>query len=138
MPGKKNYYLRYGAKDQRLAVRRTMQKSEQFIDVYRWRAGIEATMSQFDRLTGVKRLRVRGFKAVRYCATLKAAGLNILRAAAIRVARRRAAQAHAGQNRPVIMPFPFFKERFRRFVACMGSILLPKWLAADRYAQAAA
>jgi len=30
----------------------------------------EAAMSQDDRLTGVERLRVRGLKAVRFCATL--------------------------------------------------------------------
>ena len=36
-------------------------------------------MSQFDRLTGVKHLRVRGLKAVSFAATLKALGLNILR-----------------------------------------------------------
>ena len=35
----------------------------------------------FDRLTGVKRLRVRGLKAVSFAATLKALGLNILRSA---------------------------------------------------------
>jgi hypothetical protein len=32
----------------------------------------------------VKRLRVRGRKAVRFCVTLKALGLNIFRAAAVR------------------------------------------------------
>jgi hypothetical protein len=37
-----------------------------------------------DRRTDVKRLRVRGMKAVRFCITLKALGLNILRAAAVR------------------------------------------------------
>ncbi len=34
-------------------------------------------MSDYDRLTGVKQLRVRGFKAVRFCARLKALALNI-------------------------------------------------------------
>ena len=43
-------------------------------------------MSEFDRRTGVKKLRVRGFKAVRFYATLKALGLNILRAAAVMAA----------------------------------------------------
>jgi|GEM_PF-5900432 len=41
-------------------------------------------MSSYDRVTGVKRLRVRGLKAVRFCAILKALGVNILRAAAFR------------------------------------------------------
>ena len=47
----------------------------------------EATMSEYDRRTGVKHLRVRGLKAVRFCATLKALGVNIFRAAAVRAAK---------------------------------------------------
>jgi len=43
-------------------------------------------MSEFDRRTGVKRLRVRGFNAVRFCATLKAIGINIFRATAVQMA----------------------------------------------------
>ena len=43
-------------------------------------------MSEFDRRTGVKRLRVRGLKAVRFSAVVKALGLNILRAAAVMAA----------------------------------------------------
>jgi len=39
-------------------------------------------MSEFDRRTGVKHLRVRGIKAVRFSVFMKAIGLNILRAAA--------------------------------------------------------
>jgi hypothetical protein len=45
-------------------------------------------MSEYDRRTGVKRLRVRGMEAVRYCAVLKATGLNLYRAAAVRKARK--------------------------------------------------
>ena len=37
-------------------------------------------MSEFDRRTGVKHLRVRGMKAVRFAAIMKTIGLNILRA----------------------------------------------------------
>ena len=37
-------------------------------------------MSEYDRRTGVKHLRVRGMKAVRFAAIMKAIGLNILRA----------------------------------------------------------
>jgi len=48
-------------------------------------------MSQYDRLTGVKHLRVRGLKAVRFCAILKAAGVNLFRATAVRRAGNRAA-----------------------------------------------
>jgi hypothetical protein len=64
-------------------------RTPEFKDKYRWRAGIEATMSAFDRITGVKHLRIRGFPAVRFCVTLKAIGVNLMRATAVRNARRR-------------------------------------------------
>jgi len=88
--GKKYFYLRYSKKDVRIAFRRQYEETDEFKDRYRWRSGVEATMSEFDRRTGVKQLRVRGFRAVRFAATLKAAGLNILRAAAVRKARKSA------------------------------------------------
>jgi hypothetical protein len=105
-PGKKYHYLRYDAKGVRLARRRTDQQTEEFRDRYRWRAGVEGTMSQYDRLTGVKRLRVRGLKAVRFCATLKAVGVNLFRATAVRRARNRATDTG-----------PASKSRFSRFVS---------------------
>jgi hypothetical protein len=85
--GKKHYYLRFTDKEMRLAKRRLYEQSVEFKDRYRWRAGVEATMSEYDRRTGVKHLRVRGTKAVRFCATLKAIGVNIFRAAAFRASK---------------------------------------------------
>jgi len=85
--GKKYYYLRFTDKEMRIAKRRQYEQSDEFKDRYRWRAGVEATMSEYDRRTGVKHLRVRGIKAVRFCATLKALGVNIFRAAAVRAAQ---------------------------------------------------
>lgn len=83
-PGRKGHYLRYSDKELRLARRRAHEKTPEFRDRYRFRAGVEATMSEYDRKTGVKRLRVRGLGGVRYRATLKAAGVNIFRATAFR------------------------------------------------------
>jgi hypothetical protein len=77
----------------RIAKRRSTEQTPEFKDKYRWRAGIEATMSEYDRTTGVKRLRVRGFPAVRYCATLKAMGVNLFRATAVRNALREEREA---------------------------------------------
>jgi hypothetical protein len=85
-PGKKHYYLRYTDKEMRLSKRRAYEQTDEFKDRYRWRSGSEATVSEYDRRTGVKHLRVRGFKAVRFCATLKAIGVNIFRATAVRKA----------------------------------------------------
>ena len=85
--GKKYYYLRYEEKAVRIAKRRATEQTTEFKDRYRWRAGVEATMSELDRRTGVKQLRVRGLKAVRFCATLKALAVNIFRATAVRMAK---------------------------------------------------
>jgi len=114
-PGKKHYYLWYSEANSRLARRRQFEASDEFIDLYRWRAGVEATMSQYDRLTGVKRLRVRGLKSVRFCANLKGAGLNILRAAAVRIAQRKAKRLAKGPDLPTLTPLSFFKEQFGRY-----------------------
>jgi len=86
--GKRFYRLRYDDKARRCAQRRVTQETAEFKDRYRWRAGVEATMSALDRRTGLKHLRVRGMKAVRFCAVLKAAAINIIRATAVRRARR--------------------------------------------------
>lgn len=80
--GKKFYYLRFTEKDLRIALRRQYEQSDEFQDRYRWRAGVEATMSEYDRRTGIKHLRVRGLKAMRYCAKLKALAINMFRAVA--------------------------------------------------------
>jgi len=92
--GKKYHYLRYTDKEMRLAQRRAYEHTDEFKDRYRWRSGIEATMSEYDRKTGVKHLRVRGFKAVRFCATLKAVAVNIFRATAVRRALNSDKAAH--------------------------------------------
>jgi hypothetical protein len=85
--GKSHCFLRYEEKAMRIAKRRQYENSDEFKDRYRWRAGVEATMSQYDRLTGVKRLRVRGFKAVSFAAVMKAVAVNIARAVAAQRAR---------------------------------------------------
>lgn len=79
---KKAAYYRYTLKDVRLAKRRGYERSTEFRNKYRFRAGVEATMSEYDRVTGVKKLRFRGIAAVTYAAVLKAIGINIKRAAA--------------------------------------------------------
>jgi hypothetical protein len=67
--------------------RRLNEQSEQFKDRYRWRAGIEGTMSRLKRQMHLGRLRVRGMDAVRYAVFLRALGLNIRRVAAFQRAR---------------------------------------------------
>jgi hypothetical protein len=110
--GTKYHYLRYTNKAMRLARRRAYEKTEAFKDRYRWRSGVEATMSEYDRRTGVKHLRVRGFKAVRFCATLKAVAVNIFRATAIQRALNKAKTAHGGVLPVFIHAIFVIKERF--------------------------
>lgn len=95
--GKKRFTLRYTDKDIRLAKRRQKEQSPEFISRYAMRSGVEATMSEFDRLTGIKHLRVRGLHKVRFCAILKGIGINIFRAARVKKARTKQPPG----NRPV-------------------------------------
>ncbi len=110
--GKKYYYLRYTDKEMRIAKRRAYEQTEEFKDRYRWRAGIEATMSEIDRKTGAKQLRVRGLKAVRFCATLKAIGVNIFRATAVRMAQNRDKIDHGECNSGLNHAVFVIKEHF--------------------------
>jgi hypothetical protein len=78
--------VRYDEKQLRLAVRRRVEKTEEFREKYRWRAGLEATNARYKSQTGAGRLRVRSLPSVRYAAKLKALGLNILRCGRARAA----------------------------------------------------
>ncbi len=70
----------------RQRARRLRDATDEFLDRYRWRAGVEATMSRFKHQMGMARLRVRGMAAVTYVAMLRALGLNLRRVAAYRAA----------------------------------------------------
>ena len=70
-------------------------------------------MSEYDRRTGVKKLRVRGMPAVRFCAKMKATGLNLLRAARVRRVRMKAARATQGLDRRITVAFYRVKERLQ-------------------------
>jgi len=111
-PGKKHHYLRYTEKEMRIARRRCYEQTDAFKDRYRWRSGVEATMSEYDRRTGVKRLRVRGFPAVRFCATLKALGINLLRAAVVWMAINSAPSEDSSAGFDPNHVFLIVKERF--------------------------
>ena len=96
----------------RLARRRAYEQTEEFKDRYRWRAGIEATMSEYDRRTGVKQLRIRGLKSVRFCATLKAIGVNIFRATASRMAQSQDNTGHEEYKSCLNRAIFIIKEHF--------------------------
>ena len=84
-------------------------------------------MSEFDRRTGVKHLRVRGFKAVRFCATLKAIGVNLFRAAAVRKAanydKADINKAIATLNHAIFI----IKEHFMTTLSHLKNVLTNSW-----------
>ena len=110
VPGKKHFYLRYDRKVARLAKRRALEETPEFRDRYRFRAGIEGTISAYDTLTGVKWLRVRGLPAVRFCATLKAAGVNLFRATVVRRALMTGPETPFREKPGLGRAICFFKE----------------------------
>ena len=123
LEGKRGHRLRYDGKQLRNARRRAFEATPLFMELYRFRAGVEATMSQYDRKTGVKHLRVRGFKNVAFCATLKAAGINLLRATAF---INRKDSGAPGPNTPTgawIHLFQASGGRIRQFQALCSWIL---------------
>jgi len=132
--GKKYHYLRYTDKAMRLAQRRVYEKTDEFKDRYRWRSGVEATMSEYDKRTRVKHLRVRGLKAVRFCATLKAVTVNIFRATAVQRALNKAKAAHGGVLPVLLYAMYVVKERFLRLGEAIDknlhSIRLLSWASA--------
>ncbi len=93
---KKSCTISYDAKSLRLSRRRKREKEEAFTEKYRYRSGIEGTMSDLDRITGLKHLRVRRMPQVRLAATLKATGLNILRATTFKNRVKRQKKQKAG------------------------------------------
>jgi len=122
--GKKAYYYRYKDKDVRVAARRRYEQSDAFKVRYRFRAGVEATMSEFDRRTGIKHLRVRGVKAVTFAVIMKAIGLNILRASRFRRRKTGPEMAHCGPFLTLLVIFSFVKDQIKRQIRLFNEILL--------------
>ncbi len=93
--GKANGRIQFRLDAPRAAQRRKFEQTDEFNDEYRWRAGIEATNSSLKRQMGMKRLRVRGFKAVKTAVMLKLTGWNLFRAVALRAKRNQIATSPA-------------------------------------------
>jgi len=63
--------------------RRLYESSDPFRETYRWRAGIEATMSRLKHQMNLAHLRARSMPAMRYTVNLRALSLNVRRCAAV-------------------------------------------------------
>jgi len=79
----------------RLAERRAQQETAAWRQQYAQRSGIEGLHRALDATTGLKKLRVRGERAVVVAVSLKTTGWNIMAAAKIRAHRRRQTKARA-------------------------------------------
>lgn len=85
--GRKQRRYQYSHDRVRQRRRRLEDASDGFRHRYRWRAGVEATMSRFKHQMGMAKLRIRGMAKVTYVAMLRALGLNILRVAVSQTAK---------------------------------------------------
>lgn len=63
--------------------RRLYERGDAFREIYRWRAGVEATMARLKHQMKLASLRIRGKPAMRYAVNMRALGLNIRRCTAI-------------------------------------------------------
>ena len=118
--GKQKCSLGYYEKAGRVASRRAFEQTAEFMEKYSNRAGIEGTNSLIARCTGFKRLRVRGFGAVRFAAILKVTGINILRASAFKNRQKNKKKCGYGNNAPIFRPLHcfiiFFKELYWQLI----------------------
>ncbi len=73
------YRLRYVRKDMATSKRRQEQETSDFKERYKIRSGIEATISEADRLSGFKRVWTRGRERVTMVVFMKALAINIKR-----------------------------------------------------------
>ncbi len=74
-----DYRLKYKRKDMATSKRRVQQETQDFKERYKIRSGIEATISEADRVTGFKRSWTRGKKRVTLSVFMKALAINIKR-----------------------------------------------------------
>jgi len=122
--GKKLHYLRFTLKALRVAGRRAEEPTDEFKDKYRWRAGVEATFSEMANRTGIKKLRVRGRRAVGLTARLKAIGVNLFRAARVKRAREALEAAPGGVLSGVGSLIYAVKEQFLSRWRRLGNIFV--------------
>lgn len=92
-------------------------------------------MSDLDRITGIKHLRVRGMPQVRVAAVLKATGLNILRATAFKNSLRKAEKREMRANHSPNWLAGVVKERakqLRDYIWGLAEAFLPGNCQIDR------
>ena len=79
--------------------RRAEQETPEWKREYAKRSGVEGVHEALDRKTGIKKLKVRGLKAVAMAVFFKVAGWNICTAAKIALKRRKKAEKAASKKK---------------------------------------
>jgi len=106
--GKKGFYLRYTAKEVRLAKLRIREKEDGFRKIYAMRAGIEASNSEAKQTTGLGDLRIRGMRAVTFSIIMKLVGLNIRRTTAFKLWKNKVNKGVSSRNRSFLVFFQYW------------------------------
>jgi len=120
--GKKGFYLRYTAKEVRLAKRRIREKEDAFRNIYAMRAGIEASNSEAKQTTGLTRVRVRGLRAVTFSVTMKLVGMNIRRTAVFKLRQNKANNPNPPKNRVLSSISQYWMSHIRVLCFRIGTI----------------
>ena len=91
------------AQEKKIALdqRRAEQETQEWKITYAKRSGVEGVHEALDRKTGIKKLKVRGLKAVAMAVYFKVTGWNICAAAKIALNRRKKAEKSAAQQKDV-------------------------------------
>jgi hypothetical protein len=84
-------------------MRRAYEKTDEFRERYRWRAGEEGTNSFGKQKTGLGKLSVRGMKAVRFAVTMKWLGVNIMRASMCEIVKNRGNNSSPEGNGMIVL-----------------------------------
>ena len=84
-----------------LNQRRVEQETQEWKQKYAKRSGVEGVHEALDRITGIKKLNVRGIQAVAMAVFFKVTGWNISAAAKVALKRRKKAEKEASQKKNV-------------------------------------
>ena len=77
--GKKGRRKHYSLKSAKSIIRRRYEDSYEFKDEYRYRSGIEASISRFILMTSGRRMRYRGLKKMNFAQQMRALAINMFR-----------------------------------------------------------
>jgi hypothetical protein len=78
-PCKKGRKINYSLGSATSTIRRLYEESNEFKDNYRYRSGVEATISRFIMMTSARRMRYRGLKKMNFAQKMRALAINMFR-----------------------------------------------------------